>query len=133
LTHRDHAQSCLFVTGHLKDGTTNLDWAALTRPRQTVVIYMGLGALAEICGKLIAHGVRPGMPAAVVQQGTTREQRVVTGTLDSLPGIAARSNLQSPCMIIVGDVVGLHEKLGWFKPETDRESAAGMQAMMAGA
>jgi uroporphyrin-III C-methyltransferase/precorrin-2 dehydrogenase/sirohydrochlorin ferrochelatase len=118
LTHRDHAQSCLFVTGHLQDGTTNLDWAALTRPRQTVVIYMGLGALAEICGKFIAHGVRSGMPAAVVQSGTTREQQVVTGTLQSLPAMAARSNLRSPCMIIVGDVVSLHDKLAWFKPET---------------
>ena len=71
LTHRDHAQACLFVTGHLKDGSCDLDWAALARPRQTVVIYMGLGALVEICKQLIAHGLRPDTPAAVVQQGTT--------------------------------------------------------------
>jgi len=133
LTHRDHAQSCLLVTGHLKDGTTNLDWAALTRPRQTVVIYMGLGALAEICGKFIAHGVRPGTPVAAVQQGTTQEQRVVTGTLESLPAIAARSHLQSPCMIIIGEVVNLHEKLAWFKPEAAKESADRISAMMVNA
>ena len=133
LTHRDHAQSCLFVTGHLKDGTTNLDWAALARPRQTVVIYMGLGALAEICGKFISHGVRPETPIAVVQQGTTQEQRVVTGTLESLPAIVARSNLKSPCMIIIGEVVNLHEKLAWFKPEDEKESADCMSAMMVNA
>lgn len=129
LTHRDHAQSCLFVTGHLKDGSTNLDWTALTRPRQTVVIYMGLGALAEICGKFISHGVRPGMPVAAIQQGTTQEQRVVTGTLESLPAIAAHGNLKSPCMIIIGEVVNLHDKLAWFKPEGESESADGMSAM----
>lgn len=133
LTHRDHAQSCLFVTGHLKDGTTNLDWVALTRPRQTVVIYMGLGALAEICDKLVAHGIRPDMPVAVVQQGTTREQRVVTGTLASLPSIAARSNLRSPCMIIVGEVVNLHGKLAWFDPESETMFAGDMPAMRTGA
>ena len=131
LTHRDYAQSCLFVTGHLKDGTTNLDWAALARPRQTVVIYMGLGALAEICGKFIAHGVRPGMPIAVVQQGTTQDQRVVTGTLDTLPELAARSDLKSPCMIIVGEVVSLHDKLAWFTPNA--EAAERMAAMLVSA
>jgi len=133
LTHRDYAQSCLFVTGHLKDGTTNLDWVALTRPRQTVVIYMGLGALAEICSKFVAHGVRPETPVAVVQQGTTQEQRAVTGTLESLPAIAARSNLKSPCMIIIGEVVTLHEKLAWFKPDAETESADSNSAMMASA
>ena len=116
LTHRDHAQSCLFVTGHLKAGTTDLDWTALTRPRQTVVIYMGLGALAEICRKFIDHGVRPEMPAAVVEQGTTQAQRVVVGSLADLPALAAQSNLKSPCMIIIGEVVSLHGKLAWFEP-----------------
>ena len=117
LTHRDYAQSCVFVTGHLKDGTTNLDWIALCRPRQTVVIYMGLGAIEEICAQFIAYGVRPEMPAALVQQGTTQEHRVVTGTLESLPGKVATSGLKSPCLIIVGEVVQLHDKLGWFKPD----------------
>ena len=70
LTHRDYAQSCTFVTGHLKDGSCDLDWPALARPRQTVVIYMGLSGLATICAQLIAHGLPPHWPAAVVAQGT---------------------------------------------------------------
>jgi uroporphyrin-III C-methyltransferase len=114
LTHRDHAQSCLFVTGHLKDGSCHLDWPALARPRQTVVIYMGLDALAEICGQLKAHGVAADMPAAAVQQGTTVQHRVVTGTLDTLPQRAA--GLASPCLIIVGEVVRLHDTLAWYDP-----------------
>jgi uroporphyrin-III C-methyltransferase/precorrin-2 dehydrogenase/sirohydrochlorin ferrochelatase len=122
LTHRDYAQACIFVTGHLKDGTTNLDWDALARPRQTVVIYMGLAALGEICSNLIAHGVGLDMPAAVIQQGTTQEQRVVTGTLQTLPAKAAASTLRSPCLIIVGEVVRLHDTLAWFRP--DAQSSA---------
>jgi uroporphyrin-III C-methyltransferase len=127
LTHRDYAQTCMFVTGHLKDGTTDLDWDALARPRQTVVIYMGLGALAEICGKLVAHGVRPEMPVAAVQQGTTRGQRVVTGTLRSLPASVAASGLESPCLIIVGEVVKLQSTLAWFNPGA--ETAATLEEM----
>ena len=141
LTHRDYAQSCLFVTGHRKaapevaasgdlppegvdklgsgpslveDGSCNLDWPALARPRQTVVIYMGLGGLADICAQLIAHGVAPTMPAAVVQQGTTLDQRVVAATLADLPTRVAEAGLRSPCLIIVGEVVSLREQLDWF-------------------
>ena len=119
LTHRDHAQSCLFVTGHLKDGSADLDWAAMTRPRQTVVIYMGLSALAEICSQLIAHGAAPTQAIAVVQHGTIAQQKVVVGTLADLPGRVARQGLTSPCLIIVGDVVRLHESLAWFHPQPD--------------
>jgi len=114
LTHRDYAQSCLFVTGHLKDGSCNLDWPALARPRQTVVIYMGLNGLADICAQLIAHGVAPSMPAAVVQQGTTLDQRVVAATLSDLHLRVTEAGLQSPCLIIVGEVVRLHDQLAWF-------------------
>ncbi len=114
LTHRDYAQSCLFVTGHLKDGSCNLDWPALARPRQTVVIYMGLNGLADICAQLIAHGVAPSMPAAVVQQGTTLDQRVVAATLADLHPRVTEAGLQSPCLIIVGEVVRLHDQLAWF-------------------
>jgi uroporphyrin-III C-methyltransferase/precorrin-2 dehydrogenase/sirohydrochlorin ferrochelatase len=114
LTHRDCAQSCLFVTGHLKDGSCNLDWPALARPRQTVVIYMGLNGLADICTQLIAHGVAPSMPAAVVQQGTTLDQRVVAATLADLHLRVTEAGLQSPCLIIVGEVVRLHDQLAWF-------------------
>ncbi len=125
LTHRDHAQSCTFVTGHLKDGGCDLDWAALVRPRQTVVIYMGLGSLADICAQLIAHGLAPTTPAAVVQQGTTLDQRVVDGTLTDLSERVAAAGLRSPCLIIVGDVVRLRGELAWFDTEkVDRPVAS---------
>jgi len=119
LTHRDHAQCCLFVTGHLKNGTTDLDWPALARPRQTVVIYMGLGALSEICTQLIAHGAPATLPAAVVEQGTTVDQRVVTGTLADLDARVVAAELKSPCLIIVGEVVALRDQLAWFGDERE--------------
>lgn len=115
LTHRDYAQSVLYTTGHLKDGTVNLDWTALTRPHQTVVIYMGLGGLAEICNNMIAHGQSPDLPAVAVQQGTTKNQKVVTGTLSTLNNLVVVAKLKSPCLIIVGEVVKLREKLAWFE------------------
>ena len=117
LTHRDHAQSCVFVTGHLKDGTMELDWEALARPKQTVVVYMGLHGLSVLCAQLIVHGLPPTLPAAIVQQGTTPNQRVVTGTLASLPGLAECEKLQAPTLIIIGGVVTLREKLNWFNPQ----------------
>ena len=116
LTHRDHAQSCIFVTGHLKDGSMNLDWDALARPNQTIVVYMGLQGLEMLCGKLIEHGLPDSTPAAIVQQGTTQNQRVITGTLATLPGIAQIEKPQAPTLIIVGGVVTLREKLNWFNP-----------------
>lgn len=116
LTHRDFAQSCIFTTGHLKDGSVDLDWPALVRPRQTVVIYMGLVGLADICSQLIAHGLSADTPAAVVQQGTTPRQRVVTATLDTLAEKVATAEMKPPCLIIVGEVVTLREKLSWFSP-----------------
>ena len=114
LTHRDHAQSCLFVTGHLKDGSADLDWPALARARQTVVIYMGLGALAHICDQLQRHGLAADHPAAVVQQGSTADQRVVAGTLATLPDLVAAAGLASPCLTVVGTVVTLRAQLDWF-------------------
>ncbi|MDO8351255.1 MAG: siroheme synthase CysG [Gallionella sp.] len=119
LTHRDYAQSCMFVTGHLKDGTMNLDWAALARPRQTVVVYMGLHGLDTLCAQLVAHGMPETTPIAIVQQGTTRNQRVLAGTLNTLPGIAEREQPQAPTLIIIGGVVTLREKLQWFHPQGD--------------
>lgn len=114
LTHRDHAQACVFVTGHLKDGTMNLDWPGLARKRQTVVIYMGLHGLAHLCEKLREHGLPADWPAAIVQQGTTPRQRTITATLASLPERAAAAKLKPPTLIIVGEVVTLHERLAWF-------------------
>ncbi|MGE5622904.1 MAG: uroporphyrinogen-III C-methyltransferase [Bacillota bacterium] len=114
LTHRDYAQSCLFTTGHLKDGSLNLDWEILAHPRQTVVIYMGLGALPEISEKLVEHGRAASTPVAVVEQGTTRRQRVATGTLATIAERVAAQKFKSPCLIIVGEVTQLHDKLQWF-------------------
>jgi uroporphyrin-III C-methyltransferase len=114
LTHRNHAQACVFVTGHLKDGSMNLDWPGLARRRQTVVIYMGLNGLPYLCEQLIAHGLPADWPAAIVQQGTTRNQRTVTGTLATLPELATAAHLKAPTLIIVGEVVRLKEKLSWY-------------------
>jgi len=123
LTHRDYAQSCVFVTGTLRDGTMDLDWPALARPRQTIVVYMGLPGLPVLCAELVRHGLTATTPAAIVQQGTYAAQRVVTGTLRTLPRRAERAALHGPTLIIVGDVVRLRARLNWFKP--GRKSAHG--------
>ena len=125
LTHRDYAQSCTFVTGHLKDGSCDLDWPALARPRQTVVIYMGLSGLATICQRLVAHGLPADWPAAVIAQGTLQSQRAVCATLGTLADEVARAGLQSPCLTIVGEVVRLRDELGWFG---ERSEAVGVAA-----
>ncbi|MDR2195814.1 MAG: siroheme synthase CysG [Gallionellaceae bacterium] len=114
LTHRDHAQSCVFVTGHLQNGTLDLDWSRLAAPDQTIVVYMGLQGLETLCAKLIEHGLPADTPAAIVQQGTTPNQRVVIGTLTTLPDNPEIATLRAPTLIIVGGVVRLREKLGWF-------------------
>ncbi len=116
LTHRDYAQSCLFVTGHRKNDRPNLDWEKLIVPRQTLVIYMGMVGLEEICHALIAHGMSPEMPAALVQQGTTPEQKVIVGTVATLPGQA--KDAHPPTLIIIGKVVTLRSKLEWFQGKT---------------
>lgn len=113
LTHRDHAQSVRFVTGHLKDGSCDLDWEQLAQPAQTVVYYMGLVSLPQICEQLIAHGRAATTPIALVQQGTTPQQKVYTGTLATMPALIAAAEVQAPTLIIVGEVVSLHEKLKW--------------------
>jgi len=116
LTHRDHAQAVVFVTGHLKDHTVNLDWPALARPNQTVVFYMGVGGIGEICRQMIAHGLPPTQPAAAVQSGTTHRQRTLTADLATLPDKVKEAGIASPALIIVGTVVGLQRKLAWFTP-----------------
>jgi len=117
LTHRDYAQSCVFVTGHLKDGTMDLDWEALARPKQTVIVYMGMAALPEICRQLIRHGMPAMTAAAVVQQATTPKQRVVSGSLETLPHLAKAAGMQAPALIVIGEVVKLRRTLDWFVPE----------------
>ena len=116
LTHRDHAQSVRFVTGHLKDGSAGLDWAQFQNPAETLVFYMGLTGLAEICQGLVSHGRRADTPVALVQQGTTLNQRVICGTLANIVERVAAESVRPPTLIIVGDVVQLHAKLSWFAP-----------------
>ena len=119
LTHRNYAQSCIFVAGHLKNGSVDLDWPTLVRPNQTIVIYMGLIGLSVLCQKLASHGLSEKTPAAIVQQGTTHNQRVLIGSLGTLPDLAHSSNLTPPTLIIIGEVVNLHQSLTWFEPEHD--------------
>ena len=122
LTHRDHAQSCVFVTGHLKEGDINLNWTQLASPNQTVVVYMGLVGLEKICAELIAHGSPHDLPIALIQQGTTRLQRVITGTLATLPAKVSAQEVKAPTLVIIGTVVSLHDKLRWFQDSSaDRE------------
>jgi uroporphyrin-III C-methyltransferase/precorrin-2 dehydrogenase/sirohydrochlorin ferrochelatase len=115
LTHRDYAQSVVFVTGHLQDGSMNLNWPALVQPRQTIVFYMGLVGIDILCRELSAHGLPATTPAALVQQGTTPHQRVLTGSLATLPGIVHRHDVRAPTLIIIGEVVRLRERLKWFE------------------
>ena len=121
LTHRDHAQSVRFVTGHLKDGSCDLPWSELVAPSQTLVFYMGLVGQPVICQQLIAHGRAADTPAALVQQGTTINQRVFTGTLANLAERVANEQVQAPTLVIIGEVVQLREKLAWFEGAQNRD------------
>ncbi len=115
LTHRDYAQSCVFVTGHLKDGSVDLNWPALAQPNQTVVFYMGLHGAPTLCKEMVAHGLPASTPVALVEQGTTPQQRVYIATLDTLLDVIASKDIKPPTLIIVGEVVTLHEKLSWLE------------------
>jgi uroporphyrin-III C-methyltransferase/precorrin-2 dehydrogenase/sirohydrochlorin ferrochelatase len=122
LTHRGHAQACVFVTGHEKDGRLDLNWDVLIQPRQTVVVYMGLSSLELITGGFVKHGADPETPAAIIENGTREGQRVITGTLTSLPGKTAAAEIKSPALIIVGSVVTLRDKLSWFADNNQEQS-----------
>jgi uroporphyrin-III C-methyltransferase/precorrin-2 dehydrogenase/sirohydrochlorin ferrochelatase len=129
LTHRDHAHAVTLVAGHLKDGTMDLDWPALARPGQTIVVYMGLAGLPVLVRELVAHGLPPGTPAAVVQQACSPQQRVVAGTLQELPCLARSAQIEPPALVVVGDVVALRGSFAWFAPDMratgDHAAAAG--------
>ena len=110
LTHRELSQSVRFVTGHPRDGRVDLPWQEFVHPQETVVFYMGLGGLATICQQLIVAGRNAETPIAIVSRGTTPEQQVLKGTLESMPGLVARMQIQTPTLIIVGEVVNFAER-----------------------
>ena len=113
LTHREHAQSCMFVTGHLKDNTVNLDWDQLAKPNQTIVIYMGLMGLRQISEKLIERNLAGNTPVALIQKGTTAEHRVIISDLLHIANKVEELKPKPPTLIIIGSVVSLHSKLNW--------------------
>lgn len=117
LTHRDHAQSCIFVTGHTRDGRLDLNWEALVQPRQTVVVYMSLTGLDILCRELIRCGMPPDTPAALVERGTTPNQRLITATLAELPAAVKKADVHAPTLVIIGHVVRLKDRLAWFEPQ----------------
>ncbi|MEW6765016.1 MAG: siroheme synthase CysG [Pseudomonadota bacterium] len=129
LTHRDHAQSVRFVTGHTKKDDMGLDWRALVAEGQTLVFYMGLSNVERICDHLKAHGMRADMPAAIVERGTLADQRVFSGTLATLPEIVRAEQPRSPSLIVVGEVVALRERLGLSSAADEASSCA--QALFA--
>lgn len=128
LTHRDHAQSVLFTTGFLKDGALELDWPTLARPGQTLVIYMGISRLREICAQLVSHGLPADMPAAVIERGTTTRQRVEVATLGDLAEAVERIGIRPPALTIVGQVVSLYPRLAWFAPEEHETAGRAVHA-----
>lgn len=105
LTHRDWAQSVRLVTARVKDGSVDLDWRELAKPKQTLAIYMGLGALSEVCAGLLAHGIEPDTPAATIASGTLPEQHVVTARVDELAAKVGAAGLRGPATTLVGRVV----------------------------
>lgn len=117
LTHRDHAQSVRFITGHQRNGVLDLPWQELTTPNQTLVFYMGLNGLETICAKLVQHGMNPDMPAALIEKGTSQRQRVFTATVMTLPDVVRAGEARAPTLIIVGGVVSLRDQLNWFQPD----------------
>ncbi|PVY78228.1 uroporphyrin-III C-methyltransferase/precorrin-2 dehydrogenase/sirohydrochlorin ferrochelatase/uroporphyrin-III C-methyltransferase [Tamilnaduibacter salinus] len=113
LTHRDHAQSVRFVTGHLKNDSCDLPWDDFVQSHQTLVFYMGLVGLPVIVRELVAHGMRPDMPVALVSKGTLPDQQTVTGTLETIVGTVNDRGVRAPTVIIIGDVVRLRDQLDW--------------------
>ncbi|EPK9866726.1 MULTISPECIES: siroheme synthase CysG [Serratia] len=122
LTHRDHAQSVTFITGHCRPDGDGLDWADLARARQTLAIYMGTMKAADISQRLIAHGRDASTPVAVISRGTRADQQVQIGTLEQLEYLAQRAPL--PALLVIGEVVELHHQIAWFGHQSQTEGAA---------
>lgn len=114
LTHRDYSQSCIFITGHEKNGKLNINWSNLIHENQTIVIYMGLNSLPIIVQNLIDSGMRKNMPIALVQEGTTEKQKVMVSTISKVISKTLKSDIQSPVIIIIGEVVKLRKTIKWF-------------------
>ena len=114
LTHRDYAQSCIFVTGHLKKGKLELDWEKLIQENQTIVFYMGLVSIDIICEQLIAHGLSELTPCALIQQGTTNTQKEFISILKDMPTVVKTKKPKAPTIFIIGGVVALRDKLKWY-------------------
>lgn len=122
LTHRNYAQSVKFITGQLKNRTSDLNWPELMHPNQTIVLYMGLHRLEHLCTQLIAHGKAPNTPVALIQAGSTPQQKVLTGTLANIVGKLQETPLVPPTLTIIGEVVELHDKLAWFNEDMHGET-----------
>ncbi len=114
LTHRDYSQSCRFITGNLKDGTMNLPWDELVVENQTLIVYMGLSGAKYLANKLIEHNMRANISVALIEKGTTKEQKVYTTTLNGLSHLVDEQTISAPTIIIIGDVVKLRDKLNWY-------------------
>jgi len=119
LTHRDHAQSVRFIAGHQKNNYLDLNWLELTAPNQTLVFYMGLNGLEIICEKLILFGMNADTPAALIEKGTTRNQKTYVSDLQGLPKMVRAAGAKAPTLIIIGSVVLLQDKLSWFKSKNN--------------
>ena len=128
LTHRDHAQSCVLITAHGKDGVLDLDWKTLINPSQTVVVYMGLSSLDILSEQFLKHGLDPITPVAVVDNGTRSNQQVVTGTISDIYQQVADSKIKGPALIIIGSVVTLRNDLRWFTESEKPDHAMTLQA-----
>lgn len=124
VTHRDHASSYAIVTGHGRDykGEDNLNWQALAQGIDTIAFYMGIGNMPFICEKLMEHGRNENTPVAVIEWGTTHQQRTITGTLNTITDLAEQENIKNPAILLVGDVVKLREKIQWFEKVIESES-----------
>lgn len=122
LTHRNHAQSVRYITGHLKKGKLDLDWPSFSSPNQTLVFYMGLGALETITQQLLNHGCPSTLEVALIERGTTPQQRLLTGNLSNIAKRCLDRKMKSPCLIIIGSVVSLSNILGQLPDEAEKFS-----------
>lgn len=126
VTHRDYASSFAIVTGHSRaeKEEDHLNWSALAQGIDTIAFYMGIGNLNHICTRLIEHGKNPNTKAAIIQWGTTERQKTVTGNLNNIEDHAAKAGITHPAIVLVGDVVGVREKIRWFQEVEEKKEAS---------